>query len=207
MKLNDLKPATGSRKSRRRVGRGVGSGHGKTAGRGHKGQKSRSGFSQGKGWEGGRSRLIMRLPKRGFNREKTVVQIVNLSDLNRFDAGTTVTAMLLAEHGLVRHGDRPVKLLAEGDLEVTGLVIELDAWSRASLAAVVAAGGTIPAADMVEDAPSAPSPSEESPTAAVVADSVDASGADPSAEASAEAESVADEVPSDRANDEDEEQA
>ena len=76
MKINDLKPAPGAKKSRRRVGRGLGSGRGKTAGRGQKGQASRSGFSQGSGWEGGRSRLIMRLPKRGFTHQGIEYQIV-----------------------------------------------------------------------------------------------------------------------------------
>lgn len=143
MKLNDLKPAAGSKKNRRRVGRGLGSGHGKTAGRGQKGQSSRSGFSQGSGWEGGRSRLIMRLPKRGFVHHNTEYQIVNLSDLSVFEAGATVNAESLAVVGLVRHLNRPIKLLANGELSVQNLTVVLDAYSRSAVAAIVNAGGTV----------------------------------------------------------------
>jgi large subunit ribosomal protein L15 len=143
VKLNDLKPAPGSKKTRRRVGRGPGSGRGKTAGRGQKGQSSRSGFSQGAGWEGGRSRLIMRLPKRGFNRVGTEYQLVNLEDLNVFAAGTTVDVDALREQGLIRHVDRPVKLLGRGELEVEGLIVHVDACSRSAARAVGAKGGAI----------------------------------------------------------------
>lgn len=143
MKLNDLKPAAGSKKNRRRVGRGLGSGHGKTAGRGQKGQSSRSGFSQGSGWEGGRSRLIMRLPKRGFVHHNTEYQIVNLGDLSVFEAGATVNAESLAVVGLVRHLNRPIKLLANGELSVQNLTVVLDAYSRSAVAAIVNAGGTV----------------------------------------------------------------
>ena len=139
MKLNALKPPPGSRKVRRRLGRGLGSGRGKTAGRGQKGQKSRSGFSRGSGWEGGRSRLIMRLPKRGFNRKKEAFQIVNLFDLNRFEDGATISTQALAEAGLVRRSDRAVKILGQGDLVVKDLVIEVDACSQGALAALRAA--------------------------------------------------------------------
>src|SRR5690554_2444954 len=104
MKLNDLKPAPGSKKVRRRVGRGIGSGRGKTSGRGQKGQAARSGFSQSPGWEGGRSSLIMRLPKRGFNRAGLQVdyQLVNLEDLNVLEANTVVDSISLYDHGLIR---------------------------------------------------------------------------------------------------------
>lgn len=196
MKLNQLKPAGGAKKNRRRVGRGLGSGRGKTAGRGHKGQKSRSGFSQGSGWEGGRSRLIMRLPKRGFNREKRIVQIVNLADLNRFESGSTIGAALLAEHGLVRSGDAPVKLLGEGDLRVERLQIEVDAWSAGALAAVRASGGDIiGAADVGHSAASA----AEAPAAPEAP-------ADAATAAGAAAEGAADEA-AEPVDDEDEEQA
>lgn len=143
MKLNELKPAPGSKKSRKRLGRGLGSGRGKTAGRGQKGQSSRSGFSQGAGWEGGRSRLIMRLPKRGFNRKKDPLQVVNLRDLNVFADGDAVDAVRLAAAGLVRRADHPVKLLADGALEVKNLVVTVDAASRVAVEAVAAAGGTV----------------------------------------------------------------
>ena len=151
MKLNDLKPAKGSTKARRRVGRGLGSGRGKTAGRGQKGQSSRSGFSQGAGWEGGRSRLIMRLPKRGFTRPKEPLQIVNVGDLERFDDGTVVTADLLVQAGLVRRVDHPVKLLGDGEL-TKALTIDLDAASRGAANAVAAAGGTVKGAAAEESA-------------------------------------------------------
>lgn len=143
MKLNDLKPAVGSKKNRRRVGRGLGSGHGKTAGRGQKGQSSRSGFSQGAGWEGGRSRLIMRLPKRGFVHHNTEYQLVNVGDLNVFAAGTTINAESLAGVGLVRHINRPIKLLGNGELTVQNLTAEFDAYSRSAVRALQNAGGTV----------------------------------------------------------------
>lgn len=143
MKLNELKPAPGSKKTRKRVGRGLGSGRGKTAGRGQKGQSSRSGFSQGAGWEGGRSRLIMRLPKRGFNRVKLEYQIVNVGDLNGFEEGEAVDAVALVVAGLVRHVTRPIKLLGDGVLEVKNLQVEVDACSAGAAAAVTAAGGTV----------------------------------------------------------------
>lgn len=143
MKLNELKPAPGSKKARRRVGRGLGSGKGKTAGRGQKGQKSRSGFSQGAGWEGGRSRLIMRLPKRGFTRVKDPLQLVNLRDLNGFAEGANIDAATLTAAGLVRRPDYPIKLLADGELTVKGLVLTVDAASKGAVEAVNAAGGKV----------------------------------------------------------------
>ena len=143
MKLNDLKPAPGAKKNRRRVGRGLGSGHGKTAGRGQKGQSSRSGFSQGSGWEGGRSRLVMRLPKRGFIHQNTDYQIVNLDDLNAFEAGATVNAQTLRDVGAVRHQDRPIKLLGNGEVAVQNLTVEVDAYSRSAVRALQSAGGTV----------------------------------------------------------------
>jgi large subunit ribosomal protein L15 len=143
VKLNELKPAPGSKKTRKRVGRGLGSGRGKTAGRGQKGQSSRSGFSQGAGWEGGRSRLIMRLPKRGFTKVKLEYQIVNVGDLNGFEEGETVDAIALVVAGLVRHVTRPIKLLGDGVLEVKGLTVEVDACSAGAAAAVAAAGGSV----------------------------------------------------------------
>lgn len=143
MKLNDLKPAPGSKKNRRRVGRGLGSGRGKTAGRGQKGQSSRSGFSQGAGWEGGRSRLIMRLPKRGFVHHNTDYQLVNLGDLSVFETGATVDAESLRAHGLVRHLGRPIKLLGSGELTVQSLTVVVDAYSRSAVQALQQAGGTV----------------------------------------------------------------
>ena len=155
MKLNDLKPAAGSKKGRKRLGRGPGSGRGKTAGRGHKGQKSRSGFSHGSGWEGGRSRLVMRLPKRGFTHVGTVYQLVNLRSLNAFDEGATVDPTTLRAMGIIRHVDRPVKLLGDGELEVRGLLVSVDACSKSARAAVDAAGGTVETSVGEADAASA----------------------------------------------------
>jgi large subunit ribosomal protein L15 len=143
VKLNDLKPAPGAKKTRRRVGRGLGSGRGKTAGRGQKGQSSRSGFSQGASWEGGRSRLVMRLPKRGFSRVGVEYQLVNLEDLNAFEMGASVDADALRARGLIRHATRPVKLLGRGELDVSGLTIAVDACSKAAARAVEAAGGSV----------------------------------------------------------------
>jgi large subunit ribosomal protein L15 len=155
VKLNELKPAPGSKKTRRRVGRGLGSGRGKTAGRGQKGQSSRAGFSQGAGWEGGRSRLIMRLPKRGFSKVKLEYQIVNLGALNGFEEGASVDVEALVAAGLVRHVTRPVKLLANGALEVQGLQIEVDACSAAAARAVVEAGGSVTVAATAAEAAAA----------------------------------------------------
>ena len=161
MNLNDLKPAPNSKQRRRRKGRGLGSGRGKTAGRGQKGQKSRSGFSQGHGWEGGKSRLIMRLPKRGFTRQGETIQIVNVGDLNMFDDGASIDAQVLADRGLVRSGDQPVKLLGDGDLEVSGLTIDVAAWSAGALAAVKAKGGTIVDADVAAEPAAAEAAAED----------------------------------------------
>ncbi len=143
MRLNELKPPPGSKKKRRRLARGRGSGRGGTAGRGHKGQKSRSGFSAGAGWEGGRSRLIMRLPKRGFSRAKEPVQIVNLRDLNRLEAGATVTPESLVAAGLVRKAERAIKILGDGELLVKGLVVRIGAISKGATAAITAMGGRV----------------------------------------------------------------
>ncbi|SRR5690554_107911 len=145
MKLNDLKPAAGSHKPRRRVGRGIGSGRGKTSGRGQKGQASRSGFSQSAAWEGGRSNLIARLPKRGFNRAGLQIkyQIVNLEALNGLAADTVVDAVSLFENGLVRHVDRPIKVLGRGELEVKGLSVDVDRISRSAARSIEALGGKV----------------------------------------------------------------
>ena len=171
MKLNELKPAAGSKKTRRRVGRGLGSGRGKTAGRGQKGQSSRAGFSQGAGWEGGRSRLIMRLPKRGFTRVKVPYQIVNVGDLNGFEEGTPIDVETLVAVGLVRHLTRPVKLLAGGALEVRGLQLEVDACSAAAARAVADLGGsvTVPAADDADEAVAASDDTDTADSAAAEA--------------------------------------
>lgn len=140
MKLHELQPATGSRKNRKRVGRGPG-GTDKTAGRGHKGQKARSGAGKGAFFEGGRSRLIARLPKRGFNNVGTTYEIVKLSQLEGIEAGE-VSRDMLEVLGLVRRKNRPVKLLAGGELS-RAVTIHVDAASEAAIKAVEAAGGKV----------------------------------------------------------------
>ena len=187
MKLNELKPAAGSKKTRRRVGRGLGSGRGKTAGRGQKGQASRSGFSQGAGWEGGRSRLIMRLPKRGFTRLQVRFQIVNVGDLNGFEEGTPIDVETLVAVGLVRHLTRPVKLLAGGALEVRGLQIEVDACSGAAARAIADLGGSVivPIASDSSEAEAADSAGSESADSAG-SESADSAGSESADSAGAE---------------------
>ncbi len=139
MKLHDLSPAKGSRRSRKRIGRGPGSGTGKTAGRGHKGQKSRSGYSQRLGFEGGQMPLIRRVPKRGFtNIFRKEVAVVNLRDLADFEA--EVTPEILVDRGLVRRG-LPVKILGDGEISVA-LTIKAHHFSRSARSKIEAAGGT-----------------------------------------------------------------
>jgi large subunit ribosomal protein L15 len=140
VKLHDLKPAEGSRKNKKRVGRGPG-GTDKTAGRGHKGQKSRSGAGKGPFFEGGRSTLISRLPKRGFNNVGTTYEIVKLSQLDAAQ-GETFDRAALELAGLVRRKNRPVKLLASGEL-TRAVTVHVDAASEAAVKAVEAAGGSV----------------------------------------------------------------
>ncbi|GAA5534495.1 50S ribosomal protein L15 [Deinococcus aluminii] len=140
MKLHDLTPAPGSRKNRKRVGRGPG-GTDKTAGRGHKGQKSRSGAGKGQFFEGGRSTLISRLPKRGFNNVGTTYEVINLAQLANV-GGDTLDRTALELAGLVRRKNRPVKLLARGEV-TRPVTIHVDAASEAAIRAVEAAGGRV----------------------------------------------------------------
>lgn len=118
MKLHSLQPAPGATKTRKRVGRGVGSGLGKTSGRGQKGQNSRSGGGVRPGFEGGQSPLFRRLPKRGFSnaRFKTTYAVINLSDLDKFEEGATVTPELLKEMGLIKQSLDGIKVLGNGTL-------------------------------------------------------------------------------------------
>lgn len=143
MKLHTLKPAEGSRPLRNRVGRGQGSGNGKTAGRGQKGQKQRSGGGVRIGFEGGQQPLFRRLPKRGFNNvNRKEYAIVNLEDLNRFGAGTVVDTDLLKESGLVKKELSGVKILGNGALEVN-LTVKAAKFSKSAEEAITAAGGSI----------------------------------------------------------------
>ncbi len=140
MKLHNLQPAAGSRKSRKRVGRGSGSGMGKTSGRGQKGQKAR--YSVAVGFEGGQTPLFRRLPKRGFtNPTRKEYAIVNVGDLNQFDAGTTVTPVLLVETGLLSNEKSGVKILGEGQLDKK-LTVQAAKFSKAAEEAITSAGGS-----------------------------------------------------------------
>ncbi|KJS32036.1 MAG: 50S ribosomal protein L15 [Desulfatitalea sp. BRH_c12] len=143
MKLHELKPAKGATKDRKRKGRGVGSGNGKTAGRGNKGQLSRSGGSARPGYEGGQMPLHRRLPKRGFtNIFKKEIAVVNVRDLERFEAGTIVDQAALVRSGLLKGSYDGIKLLGNGDISVS-LTVKFDAISRTAKKKVEAAGGTV----------------------------------------------------------------
>jgi large subunit ribosomal protein L15 len=140
--LHSLKPARGSRKQRKRIGRGEGSGTGKTAGRGHKGAKSRSGYKFKRGFEGGQMPLHRRVPKRGFhNPFRVEYEVVNIDTLaERFDADTVVTPDLLREHGLVSGGKKLVKVLARGEV-TKKLTVRAHKFSGKAAEKIAAAGG------------------------------------------------------------------
>lgn len=143
MKLCDLKPPKGAVKKHKRVGCGPGSGHGKTATRGHKGQKARAGGGIPPWFEGGQMPLQRRVPKRGFvNVFRREYQIVNLDGLKGFAAGAKVNRGTLLEAGLVRKGGEPVKILGRGEIGAA-LDVEVDAVSRSAAEAIQKAGGTI----------------------------------------------------------------
>jgi large subunit ribosomal protein L15 len=142
MKLHELKPAEGSRHERKRLGRGIGSGQGKTAGKGHKGQNARSGGGVRLGFEGGQTPLFRRLPKRGFtNFTRKENAVVNLDALNRFEEGIEVTPELLIETGVVSNEKAGIKILAKGTLEKK-LTVKAHKFSSAAKEAIEAAGGT-----------------------------------------------------------------
>nr|WP_034414897.1 50S ribosomal protein L15 [Candidatus Entotheonella palauensis] len=142
MTLSTLRPAPGSRKPIKRVGRGPGSGHGKTSSRGQKGLKSRSGASMIPGFEGGQMPLQRRLPKRGFkNIFKVHYQVVNVADLEDFEAGTVVTPEVLKTQGKIKSLRRPVKILGNGELSKS-LTIRADQFSQCAKQKIVAAGGS-----------------------------------------------------------------
>lgn len=141
MDLSNLKPATGSTKNRKRLGRGPGSGTGKTAGKGHKGQNARSGGGVKPGFEGGQMPLQRRLPKRGFvslNRKEYV--LVNLRDLDAFEAGSVVDLEALGKAGLFTKIKDGVKVLADGEL-TKALTVQAHKFSKSAVAKIEAAGG------------------------------------------------------------------
>lgn len=144
MDLSNLKPAIGSTKTRKRIGRGAGSGTGKTAGKGHKGQKARSGGSVKPGFEGGQMPLQRRLPKRGFTPlAKKVYALVNLSDLqDRFESGSEVDLEALGKAGLVTKMLDGIKVLGGGSLD-KALTVKAHKFSKAAKEKIEAAGGTV----------------------------------------------------------------
>jgi large subunit ribosomal protein L15 len=143
MRLSELQPSPGSKHKKKRVGRGPGSGWGKTAGRGHKGQNSRAGGPKGPGFEGGQMPLTRRIPKRGFtNIFRQVWAIVNLRDLQRFAADSVVDQEVLKEAGLVGVKTQRIKLLAQGEVTVP-LTVKVQAVSAQAKERIEAAGGRV----------------------------------------------------------------
>lgn len=142
MNLHTLSSTPGARRGRKRIGRGMGSGHGKTSGKGHKGQMARKGHKHKLGFEGGQMPLIRRLPKRGFtNPTRTEYLPVNVGQLVRFDAGTEVTAELLRAAGLARGRADGIKILGTGDID-RALTVKVSAFSSLARTKIEAAGGT-----------------------------------------------------------------
>ncbi len=143
MKLNDIQASKGQRRNRKRLGCGIGTGHGKTGGRGHKGQKSRSGGGVMRGFEGGQMPLIQRLPKRGFTPlSRTTYQLVNVGQLASFEPGSTIDAAALYAAGLVRNAVDPIKLLASGDCDKS-VTVSVAKASPSATKKVEAAGGSV----------------------------------------------------------------
>ena len=141
MKLHELSPAVGSTKEAKRIGRGHGSGNGKTAGKGHKGQKARAGRGIRAGFEGGQMPLHRRVPKRGFNNIfATKFAIVNVSDLEVFEAGAVIDTAALQEKGLVKKAYDGVKVLGNGNLS-KAVTVKASAFSESAKSKIEAAGG------------------------------------------------------------------
>jgi large subunit ribosomal protein L15 len=142
MALNDLRPPKGAKHGKKRIGRGQGSGNGKTAGRGHKGAQSRSGYHFKRGFEGGQMPLHRRVPKRGFhNPFRVEYEVVNLDTLAaRFDAGTVVTLALLAEHRLISGTSKLLKVLGRGEID-KALTVRAHRFSGKAAEKIAAAGG------------------------------------------------------------------
>jgi len=141
VQINHLKPAFGAKKKEKRIGRGPGSGHGKTSTKGHKGHKARAGGGKGPGFEGGQMRLTQRVPKRGFNNAfREEFSVVNLKELNRFEAGDPVTPDQMKKAGLAKSSRRKIKVLGDGDL-TKPLVIQAHQFSRSALEKIQKAKG------------------------------------------------------------------
>jgi large subunit ribosomal protein L15 len=142
MNLSNLKPTPGSTHAKKRLGRGIGSGTGKTAGRGHKGQNARSGGGTRPGFEGGQTPLFKRLPKRGFvNPFRKEYACVNVEDLNRYEEGTVITTELLLKDRLIRKELSGLKILGQGELKVK-LHIKANKFTKSAQEKIEAAGGT-----------------------------------------------------------------
>lgn len=143
MELNNLRPSIGSTKNRKRIGRGTGSGHGKTATKGHKGQKARSGGSIKAGFEGGQMPLQRRLPKRGFTPlDRVVFSLVNISQLDVFESGSVIDTLTLVSKGLIKSERFAVKILGNGDI-TKSLKISANKFSQSAKDKIIAAGGSI----------------------------------------------------------------
>jgi large subunit ribosomal protein L15 len=143
MELNTLRPALGSTKNRKRIGRGIGSGHGKTATKGHKGQKARSGGSIKPGFEGGQMPLQRRLPKRGFRPlDRNEYVLINLQQLEVFEAGSCVDRDAMDAKGMLKKSCLPVKVLANGDI-TKALTVKADRFSKSAIEKIQAAGGKV----------------------------------------------------------------
>lgn len=141
MRIEDLKPADGCRKRNKRVGRGIGSGHGKTSCKGHKGQKARAGSGKGAGFEGGQMPLQRRIPKRGFTNHFTKeYAVINLKDLARIEDSDVITPELLVERGVVRKIKDGIKILGDGEIK-RPVTIRAKIFSAAAAAKIAAAGG------------------------------------------------------------------
>ncbi len=141
MNLSELKPAKGARTKPKRKGQGIGTGNGKTAGRGHKGQNSRSGGGVRRGFEGGQMPIFRRMPKKGFNNVfRKEYATINVDDLNRFDEGTVVTPELLIESRLVKKIQDGIKVLGDGELKKS-LTVRANAFSKSATEKITAAGG------------------------------------------------------------------
>jgi large subunit ribosomal protein L15 len=143
MELNNLRPSIGSTKNRKRIGRGTGSGHGKTATKGHKGQKARSGGSIKAGFEGGQMPLQRRLPKRGFTPfDRIVYSLVNISQLDVFESGSVIDVMSLVSKGLIKSNRFAVKILGNGDI-TKSLKVAANKFSQSAKDKIIAAGGSV----------------------------------------------------------------
>ena len=143
MELHELSPAPGSKKARTRVGRGLGSGLGKTSGRGHKGQGARAGGGKRPGFEGGQKPLYLRLPKRGFyNKFALTYTEVNVGSLNGFEAGEVVDLVSLVEAGIIKKVNDALRILGNGELD-KALTVKANGFTKAAVAKIEAAGGKV----------------------------------------------------------------